>query len=199
MNPVVEAALIAGGTTAIVGVVGFRTTLAVTRQTLDAARDDRLWDKRASAYEAALTELANRAVRREHAIRLAENPNTAPETLAEYFATQETPAWSEAEGRLLAYSSKKVSRALEAVRSADDAASEGFEPLRKAVTTAEELRGNDGSLPAQEVYVERTIPAFNKMTSMMRDCRKADTALIDLIRSELLPTAERKSPSALPR
>ncbi len=93
-------------------------------------------------------------------------------------------------------SPKKVSRALEAVRSVDDAASEDFEPLRKAVTTAEQLRGNDGSLPAQEAYAERVIPAFNKMASMMRDCRKADSTLIDLIRSELLPTAERKSPSA---
>ncbi len=127
---------------------------------------------------------------------LAEDPNTAPEALAEYFATQETPAWFEAEGRLLAYSSKNVFRTLEAVRSADDIASENFEPLRKAVTTAEQLRGNDGRISAQEAYVERVVPAFNKTLSMMRDYDKADSALIDLIRSELLPTAERKSPSA---
>jgi hypothetical protein len=196
MNPIVEAALIAGGTTAIVGVAGLLTTLAVMRRTFDAARDDRLWDKRSAAYEVALAELANRQFGRERAgHRLEQDPRVMPEGFAEYFATYDTPAWFEAEGRLLAYSSEKVRDALRAVRSADVAAAETFDRLGQAVNEAEEARGRDTSLPGQEAYAMKVVPAYNQLVTALNDCSKCDLALIDLIRIELLPATGRKSPS----
>jgi hypothetical protein len=112
MSSVVAAALIGVGGSVIVAVVGFLTTRAVTGQTIAAAatsaRETRLWDKRAAAYEAALSELARRLVRRQRAIDSVDDTNTAVDFVAEYFATQDTPEWYEAEGRLLAYSSRKV-------------------------------------------------------------------------------------------
>jgi len=155
------------------------------RRTLDAARDNRLWDKRAAAYEVALAELANRQFGRERAgRRLEQDPRVMPEGFAEYFATYNTPAWFEAEGRLLAYSSQKVGDALRAVRSAEVAAAETFDCLGQTVNEAEEARGCDTSLPAQEAYVMKVVPAYNQLVMALNDCSKCDLALIDLIRAE---------------
>ena len=95
---------------------------------------------------------------------------------------------------MLAYSSHKVSKALEAVRSADLAASNGFKPFLETLTAAEQERGHDGSFPAQEKYVEQVLPLLNQMASALRDCTSHDLALIGLIRAELLPAAERRPP-----
>ena len=194
MNPIVEAALIAGGTTAIVGVAGFLTTLAITRRTLDAARDDRLWDKRAAAYEGALAEVMNRQAKLSRALVLAQDSSTPPGMLAEYaeyLATEDTPAWS---GRLAAYASPKVVEALEAALSADSAASAGLEPLRKAVEEALPLlRASGDSLPAQAAYLEQIQPAWEPLLPALGESGQCYRALIDLIRTELLPAQERKS------
>lgn len=66
MNPVVEAAWIAGasglvgvvvgvGGTVTVGIVGFRSTRKATVDTLKAAHDDKVYEKRAAVYVDALT------------------------------------------------------------------------------------------------------------------------------------------------
>jgi hypothetical protein len=50
MNPTVQAALIAGGTTAIVGVAGFWSTVHATGRQIRNSQDAKLWDARAAVY-----------------------------------------------------------------------------------------------------------------------------------------------------
>jgi hypothetical protein len=75
-------------------VTGFLTTRAITGQAITAAatsaRESRLWDKRAAAYEAALSELAQRRVRRQRAIDHLNEPSAEVDFVAEYFATRDT-------------------------------------------------------------------------------------------------------------
>ncbi len=71
MSPLVEAAWIASGgvfvcvgRTVIVGVSGFRSTRRATERTVQAAQEDRLWRKRADAYQDALAAALYRSNRR---------------------------------------------------------------------------------------------------------------------------------------
>lgn len=50
MNPTVQAALIAGGTTAIVGVAGFWSTVHATGRQIRNSQDAKLWQARAAVY-----------------------------------------------------------------------------------------------------------------------------------------------------
>jgi hypothetical protein len=50
VNPTVQAALIAGGTTAIVGVAGFWSTVHATGRQIRNSQDAKLWEARAAVY-----------------------------------------------------------------------------------------------------------------------------------------------------
>ena len=183
MDPTVTAAAIGVGGTVIVGVAGFSAAIWTTRQTIAHARESRIWDKRAAAYEAALTELANRQVRRLRAMRSGGDVSKVPELLAEFHAAQDTPAWPEVEGRLLAYCSQRVWDVLEAVRAADRAASESFDQLMEQVKAARQTSGDDRPPVTREKYVDAA--PLGKSTAALVDCAKHDSMLVDLIRAEL--------------
>jgi hypothetical protein len=65
MNPTVLAATIGVSGTVIVGVAGFGAAIWNTRKTLAAAREARIWDRRAAAYVDAIHEVDGRRTRRE--------------------------------------------------------------------------------------------------------------------------------------
>jgi hypothetical protein len=140
MNPTVEAALIAAvvslvslGGTVIVAISGFRNTKQTNertidsgteqlKRTLDAARDDKLWDKRTQTYEEVTAyllfiqakrrlEARRRNVRFDDAIEEANN-----RLLGEY----KPASWWELQGRLAIYGSDEVIAAFEASHNADN-------------------------------------------------------------------------------
>lgn len=184
MSPVIAAALIGVGGAVIVAVAGFLTTRTITIQTINAAataaREGRLWDKRAAAYESALIELAQRQARRERFQRLQDAGDTAvaQKALADYFATRDTPAWAAAEGRLLAYSSNEVRDALEAARRAGEAVSEAEE-------RAEEAKKTPGQVSPATQHEE-----YMQLLHAIFDTAASDAFLIRVIQFELGITRE---------
>jgi len=189
MDPVIWAAIVGVGGSVIVALVGFFTTRAISGQTMRAsmaeAHDNRIWDKKATAYETALTELANRKLERESALRLPPDPMTAGEQLANYFATRDTPEWLAAEGRLMAYSSKKVWDALQAARSYDCETAGLNSELKERMEEAHQFQ-RDGNHPGmQQVIDQQVSPAVKKTSEALRTSVERDRALFELIRGEL--------------
>jgi hypothetical protein len=131
MDPLMWAALIGVGGSVIVALVGFFTTQHISvmsmRASMTKAHNDRIWDKRAVAYERALAEVANRQVRRERAMLLGPDTMSAAKRLEAYFAVRDKPEWSEAEGQLMAYSTPCVWDALKDARGAERTAAGVFD------------------------------------------------------------------------
>jgi hypothetical protein len=148
MDPTVITAAIGVGGTVIVGVVGFWSTKTAsdkaaqvatdnTARALDAARDERIWDRRARAYEQSVAALLyRRQQRRQELAELVALPAAGLRPLGRTYALWQEQVslpdhpffdrypsgWFEVEGTLLAYATPKVITALDAARQADDAA-----------------------------------------------------------------------------
>lgn len=167
MDPTVAAAAIGVTGTVLVGTAGFGAAIWTTRRTFANARESRFWEKQAAAYEAALTELAARRVRRP-VMRLTAEYSPPPEILKEYLAARSTPAWLAAEGQLLAYSSKDVRDALDQARDADENASELLDRTAEARDAAQ-LSEDDNKL----------------VQAALKRSQASDLQLINLIRAEL--------------
>jgi len=221
VDPVLAAALIGVGGSVIVAVVGFLTTRAITGETIKAnsatAREGRLWDKRSAAYEAALAELASRQVRQQRVLRLiTTSPDTlkAVEALQEYFASRDTPAWAEMQGRLLAYATNPVLEALEAARTADEAASRSYDEFvenREKPKPAKPTTEPGESIVSDPVFGSATVAAalgamaggvlghFVPTLEAIRVSTTSDRVLIERIRAELqglpgeLPAQDRRA------
>ena len=102
MNPIVQAALIAGGTTAIVGIAGFWSTVHVTGRQIRSGQDAKLWDERAAVYIDVLTVLDFLHVRT-------------------YDQSQDyEPEWDRLEARLAVFGSAAVFSAMQASRKAHE-------------------------------------------------------------------------------
>jgi hypothetical protein len=110
MDPAVQAALIGVGGSVIVAVVAFVTTWSVTRRTLRADRDERIWDKESATYELALSELLRLQI-----VRMkGQFSQGRPDLMAEYLAQRDSPDWVKTQGMLLAYAPQEVHDALDA-------------------------------------------------------------------------------------
>ncbi len=108
MDPVIEAALIGGGASALVAITAFLTTRAVTRMQLKSARDDRIWDQRVAAYVEAIGAVQFRQMNRAHDYRArpldAETERRAQAVLSRYIE----PDWHILDARLLAFGSAEM-------------------------------------------------------------------------------------------
>jgi hypothetical protein len=214
MDPAVIAASVGVGGTVIVGVVGFWSTKRAgdkaaqvatgnTIRTLDAARDDRIWDRRASAYEQGIAALLYRRQRRRKEWDELQEP-LAPSThrlysfnlsLADqpYFDRYPPRGWFDAEGSLLAYATPKVIKALDAAREADDAARallDSCQKLRPPIEIPLELSGEDSgaspeaSMPIAEADAKFRV-ALEALEPMVRNAEQKDNDLINAIRDDL--------------
>jgi hypothetical protein len=204
MTPVIWAAIVGVGGSVIVAVVGFYTTRHITVMSMETSIDEghnnrieahnnRIWDKRAIAYEKALAELAARELRREKAINLpndtmtaANDTMTGAKRLETYFAARDTREWSEAEGQLMAYATQAVWDALQLARSAERHAAGLFEdqvvePMHKASKLQEE----DNHSALQQVIDEKLAPAVARTSTELGGSASLDRALLDQIRREL--------------
>jgi hypothetical protein len=147
MNPTVQAALIAGGTTAIVGIVGFWSTVHATGRQIRNSQDAKLWEARAAVYVDVLAGVDYRQIGQMDA--------------RELYAS---PEWNQLVARLAAFGSATVYSALLAsmkahaqlsrvVNSSSDdvferavaAAAEADDHLIEFIRT--ELQGNGEPLP----------------------------------------------------
>lgn len=193
MDSTLLAAAIGVGGTVIVGLAGFGTTIWSTRKTIAHDRDNRLWDKRAAAYEAALTEVVNRSATRQRWLNSCSETWTA-ENLAEYIASQDKPEWSEAEGRLLAYSPQRVLRALYVARSADADVSQAFDRVGVRLTAGKsEIAA--GTLTFDELR-DQVRPMLDMVREAVNESLNRNNELVALMQIELQGRA-RGRPTAL--
>lgn len=206
VDPAVEAALISGGVgvlgiagTVTVAVVAARSTRKATSQTihgaaqdtiraLNAARDDRLWEKQAAAYEETLASLLYRLAKRHDVLnpyRIAEDANQARQALAAY----ESPDWFQAQARLLAYCPEDIRQTFEASLQADSevrACSSHWISLTEEAKTAHER----GDLAV--VNTDSLEEARKALVSAVQQADARDEVLVKLIRRKLrqLPQIE---------
>lgn len=204
-----------GGGVALVGVVGTVVTSIVNsnntrkatertveagteanRATLIAAREDRLWEKRAAAYEEFLTELLSRKAERRRELREDLLSETAEDELATIHDDYDPLGSPEMQGRLTAYASDAV---LEAFRFASDA-------HIQVLMWYQQYRWTTIASKKQAAQTHGMADGFNEIVSARRaidlpakEAEAADDALIKAIRDELRSMPEAAlSPPALP-
>jgi hypothetical protein len=201
VDPTIEAAWIAGGVgalgvvaTVITAWIGSRNTRKATEQTvgggiastmatLAAAREDRLWDKRAAAYEETLTGLLHRQAKRRHDLRGYRWDEASEQQLKEFFDSYDPPPSFEVQGRMVAYASEAV---LDAFENANRAHGEvrtwcsHQEGLREQIRMAQES-GRPQAAPDGETMID----ARKKLDSAVQDAEAKDVLLIKSIRDEL--------------
>lgn len=195
MDPTVLAAAIGVGGTVIVGLAGFGTAIWSTRKTIAHDRDNRLWDKRAAAYEAALTEVVNRSAARQRWLNSSSQTWTA-ENLAEYLASQDKPEWSAAEGRLLAYSPQQVLIALYAARSADADVSKAFDRVGERLKAGKSDMGA-GTL-TWEALRTQVLPMLDMVREAVNESICRNNELVALMQVELQGRARGRPPALEP-
>lgn len=198
MNPVVTAAIISGcfaigsvGLTAYVAVRGFRSTREATDKAveassqntiraLNAARDDRLWEKRATVYEETVAFMLHRQHQRDSPVlhnRTAREKSNATRLGGDY----RPAAWRTMQGRLVAYASDVIVAAYKESEDTDNRAFFSWIGWRNAYGVM--LKVN----PDIEDYDDdpRQLKAKNKLRDAERKAHEKDQVVIDLIRSEL--------------
>jgi hypothetical protein len=195
MDPTVTAAAIGVGGTVIVGVAGFSAAIWSTRKTIAHDRESRVWDKRAAAYEAALAEIVNRSAVRQRWLRSPSETWTA-ENLAEYFASQDKPEWFAAWGRLLAYSSQQVLKALAAARSADFDVSQAFDRVGERLATGK-LEIAAGTLTPDALH-KQLLPMLDRVGEAVNESLNRDEELVAQMQIELQGRARDRPPAIGP-
>jgi hypothetical protein len=215
VDPTITAALISGavGALGIAGtvataVVGSRNTrrateqsvgagAANTRATLAAAREDRLWEKRAAAYEETLTGLLHRQAQRHFDLRKYRVYGEEEQKLKEFYQNYELPGVFEAQGRLVAYASDAVMDTFNASRGAHAKVRVQYShraALQEQIRTAQ-ANGTPQSAPDGGTMMD----AQRKLDAALEAADAADEALIKVIRDELRSKPEAATlPALLP-
>jgi hypothetical protein len=200
VDPTITAAWISGGvgavgivSTAVTAWIGSRGTrkateqaiaagAATTRATLLADREQRLWERRAAAYEEFLTELLSRKAERRRELREDLLGETAEDQLATIHDDYDPLGSPEMQGRLTAYASDAV---LEAFRFASEAHIQvlvGYQQYRwTAITSRKQAAQTQGMADGFKVVVS----ARRAVDLPAKEAEAADDSLITIIRDEL--------------
>jgi hypothetical protein len=192
MNPTVVAAAIGVGGTVVVGLAGFGASIWNTRRTIAHDREDRVWDKRASAYETALSEIVNRSATRERWLN-SSSENWTAENLDEHFASQYKPEWFAAWARMLAYASQQVLKAFNAARSADFVVSQAFDRVGERIAIGK-LEIAAGTLTF-EALRDQVFPELERVRGAVEESANRDQELVALIQIELQGGARDRPPA----
>jgi hypothetical protein len=131
VNPAVEGALVGGGIAVAVAYVGYLTAVRTTRMSLNAARDDRRWDKKATAYLDVFAYLSDRRAKRQAYLRPDTLTHEEEESLSKYFASYTAPRWFDVSAALLAFADSKVLDALRTANTAHSEARRAYEKWKK--------------------------------------------------------------------
>jgi hypothetical protein len=201
-----------GGGVALVGVVGTVVTsivnsnntrkatertvdagTAANRATLIAAREDRLWERRAAAYEDATAGLLLRQTKRQwSAVVYPAGAPFDPQKLQEYRASLEVPGWNETQARLVPYASREVLSAYNACQEADSEVwwlHDQWLGMHKINRLAAEPGSTERHIDEEVLSEAGAAVAVAISTATARD-----RALIDLIRDELSSKPEAAVP-----
>jgi hypothetical protein len=152
------------------------------QQQWDSERASRVWEKQATAYEAALTETVNRWARHSRWMR-SDSETWTTENLAEYLKSQEDPGWSAAEGRLLAYSSQEILTALYEARSADECVSQEMDKAKKGLEAGKSTIAA-GNRTQEQALVKSLVKPVRAALNTSLGC---DYKLIRLMQTVLHP------------
>ena len=165
---------------------------ATNRATLAAAREDRLWEKRAAAYEASLTELLYRQAHRQYELRKYRLDDDSEQKLKDFYEDYELPGVFEAQSRLVAYSSDAVVDAFQATKTAHAAVRMAYsrvEMFREQIRAAQ-ANGSPRSAPDGDEIMD----AQHKLDDELEAADATDEALIKVIRDELRSRPEAALP-----
>jgi len=233
MDPTVIAAAIGVGGTVIVGVAGFWSTktasdkaakvaTANTVSALDAARDERIWDRRARAYEQAVAALLYRRQQRQHLDELHGQPLLSaaqwrPSDLAlmfrqnvrlpdqPFFDHYAPRGWVEVEGTLLAYATEAVIAALEAARQADETARIALDRCWELQSPEDTRASSYSEEPAADLLgaskpdpdaQAKLSAAQNDLKCALEEAECKDNDLINAIRNDLNAKPSKVRPQA---
>jgi hypothetical protein len=168
------------------------------RATLAAAREERLWERRAAAYEEMLTMLLHRRAKRNYDVQTIRMDDETPESeLKKFYKEYKLPGIFETESRLVAYASDAVMAAYEATRSAHSAVQVRSIRVGTLLDQIESAQLSRGAKAAPDV--DTFVAAEEQVKAALKAANAADGALINVIRSELRSRPEAaQPPSALP-
>ena len=183
------AAILGGGWTALVAITAMRHARQTNQATinaaaqnaaraLDAARAERIWEKRAEAYVDALYVVRHRQERRSDAARTFRFDQATEEGRQEWLASWKLPDEVGVEMRLLACASEQVLAASRAAEAANGSAETAYLDWGTLSDLARQ------SLPDSPVHDE-AIAARKAIRSAVDEATKADEALLDAIRADL--------------
>jgi hypothetical protein len=201
VDATIAAALISGGVgalgiagTVVTSVVGSKNTRQATertveagtannRATLSAAREDRLWEKRAAAYEETLEALLYRQQKRQNKLRMYRLDEDSEQKITDLFASYEPSGWFEAQARLVAYASDAVLDAYEVSQRADREVLARYQKYQ-FITEDNVRAAASGGLGS--VHDSQTVGnALKAINPALREAADTDEALIKVIRDEL--------------
>jgi hypothetical protein len=216
MDATIAAALISGGVgalgivgTVVTSVVGSKNTREATERTVQAGtentratlladREQRLWERRAAAYEDATAGLLLRQTKRQRSVVV--YPAGAPfdpQKLREYRDSQEVPGWNEAQARLVPYASREVLSAYNACQEADSEVW-WLHDQWLGMHEVNRLAAEPGS-PERHIDDGVLREAGDAVGVAVSTAMAREQALIDLIRDELRSKPEAATaPPALP-
>lgn len=201
MDPTVEAAWIAAGVaafgiagTVVVAVVAAKITKRTNsetleaaadnlKRTLDAARDDRLWEKKTLAYEEIIAYLLYIQAKRRLLLRRGfitynkEYEEASDRRVGDY----KPASWWELQARLAAYGSLESHAAFEASVKADNEVGALHFRLDDLAQQSKDARSSGASQPdINEIQATR-----NQLEVAHKQAGEADQAVIKLMRNEL--------------
>jgi hypothetical protein len=201
MDPSIAAAWIGAGVGGGVALVGLAGTVAssivnsnntrrateraveagteVNRAALLAAREERLWERRAAAYEEALTVLLHRQAKRHYELRPYLLNDESEEKLQAFFDTYKLSGEFETDGSLAAYASDAVMDAYKFTRGAHlrvRVQCVRIEVLRKQIQTPQASAGQGAP------DVDEFLKAQQQLDDAVEAADAADDALIEAIR-----------------
>jgi hypothetical protein len=197
VDATIAAALISGGVgalgivgTVVTAVVGSRETRKATEQTLAAARDDRLWEKRCRAYEETIARCLSRRNKRLDALDDGID-KWSEKQLVEFIVTYESDtAEVAALSRLMPYASDLVVESVGGCRKADLKVWEACASWRDLSLDSKEA-ADDAALVKARAAVD----------SALRVVQKLEWDLVHVIRVELArgPEAAREEAEVVRR
>jgi hypothetical protein len=197
MTPGIEAAWIAAGSgffgalvgvtgTVIVGVAGYRNTKNATDKSVRAAHYERVWDRKADAYQDALAASLWRNHRRMYLTTADLTEEQYAQEASALFQRQTDQDWWNLQGRLGTFGDSKVVKAYKESLVATEFAHRRHDEWRTARSAVEENRRGRGTTPAGIDQV--TIAAAAALTvfkTAMASAQDADYRLEKAIRDDL--------------
>lgn len=183
MDSTVVAAAIGVGGTVIVGVAGFWATVSATRKTIQAGRDNTIWDKRAEVYVDAIAAVHYRQTRRAHDVQRYRLDDQAERQYQAYLAAYSPPDWYRLEACLIAFGSEPVFTALQASSTADQRALDALGEWKTAPEVDMAQRAQSGPLPPGPTVANPSL--YEAAEKARKAADDADDVLIEIIREGL--------------